>query len=60
MVNFKSNLFVFQLFKNIQHSNFTQLVSRLCRNDSVPLRKNETYISFKLGDNDDQEDPTDH
>ena len=45
----------FQLFKNIQHSNFTQLVSRLCRTDSVPLRKNETFISFKVGDNDDND-----
>ena len=54
----KNALFWFQLFKNIQHSNFTQLVSRLCRSDSKPLRKNETYISFKLDENEEQ-DPED-
>ena len=52
------NIQYFQLFKNIQHSNFTQLISRLCRDDSKPLRKNETYISFKLDDNE-EHDPED-
>ncbi len=47
-----------QLYKNIHHSNFTHLVSSLAsieESKSERLKKTETYISFNLNDDADEE-----
>ena len=48
-----------QLYKNIHHSNFTQLVSSLCsageEGKTSILKKAETFISFNLNDDTDEE-----
>ena len=48
-----------QLHKNIHHSNFTQLVSSLCsageEGKTSILKKAETFISFNLNDETDEE-----
>ena len=46
-----------QLYKNIHHSNFTQLVSTLAaveENKSSILKKTETFISFNLTEDDEE------
>ena len=46
-------LILHQLYKNIHHSNFTQLISTLCSIEDKKcskLKKAETFISFNLND----------
>ncbi len=47
-------LVLHQLYKNVDHSNFLQLVSKLCaiKRSEVLLRRNETNIKFDLAEND--------
>jgi hypothetical protein len=41
-----------QVYKNIQHTNFAQLVSKLCGQTTPPLRRNETHIFYDVNEPD--------
>ena len=41
-----------QVYKNIQHTNFAQLISKLCGPSTPPLRRNETNIFYDVNEPD--------
>ena len=41
-----------QVYKNVQQTNFAQLVSKLCGQTPPPLRRNETHIFYNVNEPD--------
>ena len=50
--NFGDWFVLHQVYKNIQHTNFAQLVSKLCATTAPPLRRNETHIFYNVNEPD--------
>ena len=52
--NFGDWFVLHQVYKNIQHTNFAQLVSKLCGTTRPPLRRNETHIFYNVNEPDNE------
>ena len=50
--NFGDWFVLHQVYKNIQHTNFAQLISKLCGQTTPPLRRNETNIFYDVNEPD--------
>ena len=50
--NFGDWFVLHQVYKNIQRTNFAQLVSKLCGQTTPPLRQNETHIFYNMNEPD--------
>ena len=50
--NFGDWFVLHQVYKNIQRTNFAQLVSKLCGQTTLPLRRNETHIFYDVNEPD--------
>ena len=48
--NFGDWFVLHQVYKNIQHTNFAQLISKLCGPSAPPLRRNETNIFYAVNE----------